>query len=152
MAWKSWPVEHYQALGRRLVEHGLRVLVVKGPGEEEVARKVAEAIGPEAVVEVADGYPMHAALLARAEALVLNDGGNLHLAAGVDTPTVTVYGPTDPVIWGPVDTERHRRLVAPCDCSYALDCGPPPKCVASIEVDRVARELWDLLGLDETAA
>ena len=42
-----------------------------------------------------------AGLLALARGYVGNDSGVSHLAAALGTPTVAVFGPTDPVAWGP---------------------------------------------------
>ena len=42
-----------------------------------------------------------ARFLAGARAYVGNDSGITHLAAAVGTPTVALFGPTDPAVWGP---------------------------------------------------
>jgi ADP-heptose:LPS heptosyltransferase len=49
------------------------------------------------------------------------DSGPLHLAAALDVPSVRLYGPVDPAVYGPwADPRRHRwvasrLLCAPCD-------------------------------------
>jgi len=42
-----------------------------------------------------------AALIARCACYVGNDSGISHVAAGLGVPTVAVFGPTDPAVWGP---------------------------------------------------
>ena len=42
-----------------------------------------------------------AKFIAGARAYIGNDSGITHLAAAVGTPTVAVFGPTDPAVWGP---------------------------------------------------
>ncbi len=39
--------------------------------------------------------------LARAGIFIGNDSGITHLAAAVGTPTVAIFGPTDPAVWAP---------------------------------------------------
>jgi len=42
-----------------------------------------------------------ARFLAEARAYIGNDSGITHLAAAVGTPTIALFGPTDPAVWGP---------------------------------------------------
>jgi ADP-heptose:LPS heptosyltransferase len=42
-----------------------------------------------------------AALIAQAAVFIGNDSGLTHLAAALARPTVAIFGPTDPEIWGP---------------------------------------------------
>ena len=53
-----------------------------------------------------------AALLSRAGLHVGNDAGVSHLAAAVGTPTLALFGPTDPGAWAPVGPAV-RVLTAP---------------------------------------
>ena len=46
-----------------------------------------------------------AALLAGAQLFIGNDSGPGHIAAAGGTPTLSLFGPTDPGIWSP----RHPR-------------------------------------------
>lgn len=50
--------------------------------------------------------------LAGAKAYIGNDSGITHLAAAVGTPTIALFGPTDPAVWGPRG-ERVRVIHAP---------------------------------------
>ncbi|RKY65305.1 MAG: hypothetical protein DRP99_00395, partial [Candidatus Latescibacterota bacterium] len=50
-----------------------------------------------------------AGLLARCSAFVGNDSGIAHIAAAVGTPTVVIFGPTEPEVWGP--RGRNVRVV-----------------------------------------
>ena len=61
-----------------------------------------------------------AAVMERARLFVGNDGGLLHLAAAMDVPTVSIWGPTSPGKWGPQGAiHRQIRKVEHCDgCIY----------------------------------
>src|SRR5690606_18583992 len=55
--------------------------------------------------------PGLAALVAGARLLVCGDTGVAHVATGVGTPSVLLFGPTPPTAWGPaLDTDRHVVL------------------------------------------
>lgn len=43
-----------------------------------------------------------AALLARADRFLCNDTGLMHVAGAVGTPTLALFGPTDPALWKPL--------------------------------------------------
>jgi ADP-heptose:LPS heptosyltransferase len=45
--------------------------------------------------------PALAALLSMANLYIGNDSGVTHLAAATGAPVVAVFGPTNPVVWGP---------------------------------------------------
>lgn len=143
---KSWPLEHYEALGRELIERGFHVLVLFGPGEQEVAEELRDRLGEAAHLEESRSYEEHAATLAALEAVVLNDGGNLHLAVGVDTPSVTIFGPTDPRIWAFPDTSRHRWLRGDCTCTPAgVHSCSPRKCLVEVRPDSVLQQVLEVL-------
>ena len=48
-------------------------------------------------------------LLRRCRAYVGNDSGVTHLAAYIGCPTIALFGPTDPRVWGPIG--RRARII-----------------------------------------
>ncbi len=95
---KRWPAERFAAVARRLRDaHALLPVITGSPGERELCREIATAIGPPVVDAAASGGGLAAVkgLVATARLLVSNDTGPRHLAAGLDTPTVVLFGPTD---------------------------------------------------------
>lgn len=108
---RRWPPERYAAVVRALVAAGRDVVVTGGPGEEELVREVAAPGGR----PLAGGLPFAAlsALVAGAEAVVSGDTGIAHLAVAHATPSVTLFGPVSPALWGPPPSPRHRALWHP---------------------------------------
>ncbi|GHG48971.1 hypothetical protein GCM10018779_07570 [Streptomyces griseocarneus] len=108
---RRWPPERYAAVARGLLERGHRVVVTGGPGEEDL---VARAAVP-GTRALAGGLPFPAlsALVAAARAVVSGDTGIAHLAVAHATPTVTLFGPVAPALWGPPRSPRHRVLWHP---------------------------------------
>ncbi|MEZ4413105.1 MAG: lipopolysaccharide heptosyltransferase II [Gemmatimonadales bacterium] len=91
---KRWPVEHWQALARALGAEGKRMVVLGGPEDVTAAEEVAR-VTPAAVSAAGKfGLQGTGALLARASALVSGDTGVMHMATGVGTPVVALFGPT----------------------------------------------------------
>ncbi len=94
---KCWPPQRYGELHRTLaVSYGWRGVVSFGPGEENLAQEVVSAAGTPAPIAIPFDLGPLMALLRRANFAVSADTGPLHLAAALGTPTVGLFGPTDP--------------------------------------------------------
>jgi heptosyltransferase-2 len=100
---KAWPVGHYAALARALVNDGATVWVLGGPNETPLAKEIAAAGG--ANVRDLTGPDLRNAILAMAAAdvAVTNDSGLMHVSAAIGTPTVAIFGPTSPWHWKPLN-------------------------------------------------
>jgi heptosyltransferase-2 len=91
---KTWPA-FPEWVAQDLPNLGRDVLIVPGPGEEDIAR----VHYPGARLLSGVGLGAYAALLAEAALMVSNDTGPGHMAAGVGTPLLSVLGPSDPTFW-----------------------------------------------------
>jgi heptosyltransferase I len=99
---KCWPAERFGALCRKLHEsRGLRCVVNVGPGDADLADALLAASGGAAPFVYRGSLGELMALLRSAACVVGGDTGPLHLAAALGTPTVALFGPTDPARNGP---------------------------------------------------
>ena len=114
---RRWPAERFAEVAHELRLTGRPVIVTAGAGEGELARRVATLAGlpPASVLGGTADVPFDAlaALVAHAAALVAGDTGLSHLATALGTPSVTLFGPVSPVLWGPPAAARHRVLWRP---------------------------------------
>lgn len=112
---RRWPVERYARVARALRAEGRRTVLTGGPGEDALlARLARRAEVPDQDV-FSGGLPFEqlAALVADASAVVSGDTGIAHLAVAYGTPSVTLFGPVPPRLWGPPPSPRHRALWHP---------------------------------------
>ena len=96
---KRWPADRFGELAKRLLAaRGGSVCVTGGPAEREVVARVVEASGGAAVNLIERGVSLGSlkAAIGAADLLVTNDTGPRHLAAGMGTRCVSLFGPTDP--------------------------------------------------------
>ncbi len=116
---KNWPLPRFEALARQIEDEAhLEVRWLLGPAERErgTEPRRGQVLGPRVLAEVA-------AALAGARLYVGNDSGITHLAAAVrrpdgrPTPTVALFGPTDPRVWAP--RGEHVRVVRAADGEMA---------------------------------
>ncbi|MEV6651465.1 glycosyltransferase family 9 protein [Streptomyces sp. NPDC051219] len=116
---RRWPGERFAAVAGALHRSGHQVVVTAGAGEEALARYVAVEAGlpPAAVHGGTADVPFEelAALVAEARCVVVGDTGLAHLATALGTPSVVLFGPVAPRLWGPPAHPRHRVLWHPGD-------------------------------------
>jgi ADP-heptose:LPS heptosyltransferase len=105
----QWPAARFAEVAARAVRDGRRVLVLQGPADGP-AMAVFETATTELLAPLGLAPPpinppvtvgVCAALLALAERFLCNDTGLMHVAGAVGVPTLALFGPTDPALWGP---------------------------------------------------
>ncbi len=143
---RRWPIERFAETGARLVAlHGGTLLLTGSAAEAPLVRELgAELAARDASFRDLCGaldLPMLVALLARAELLVSNDTGPVHLASAVRTPVVALYGPNSPRLYGPLGAD-HRALYRPLPCSPCLtnQNGKSSRCTLPLCIRRIPTE------------
>ena len=149
MLQKRWPADRYIELVTALRERGLEVLLTGGPDERELAAKIARKAGLQIAANLAGqlSLPQVAALIGRAQLYIGADTGVSHLAAATGTPSVVIFGPTNPLRYGPRGAQV--EIVAPA-ASYQLadvDLRRAPGVVRSVATTQVS--LDDVLAACE---
>ncbi len=138
--YRQWPLEKYAELSDLMcLKFGASVLVLAGPGEQDYARGVAAKSSSNVQALNIDGLGILGAIFEKASLHIGNDNGPKHIAVACGAPTLTIFGPHDPVSWTYPDPSRHK-WVAPaglCD-----DCGRKKtrcqgECIKDISVDSV---------------
>ena len=129
-------------------------MLVGAAFERELCDRVAAAAGVPVVNLAGETtVPQTAAALARAEALLTNDTGPMHLACAVGTPVVAVFGPTNERQWGPRGVRDVVIAHDDCDCrpceylSEMPDC-THRRCLLEITPERVIAALAQVLDGD----
>ena len=99
---KTWLVERYLELAEWLKSRNIHVLVLDGPADIETATPFWKDSRSKNCLRVhGQELPVVAAILQRCSVFVGNDSGISHMAAAVGTPTIAIFGTTDPRLWGP---------------------------------------------------
>jgi heptosyltransferase-2 len=135
---KHWGDSRYVETIKKLRLEGFDVVLLTSPGEREQAQRIATTCnGVPIVGHDGDVLEMTAAL-SQCAALITNDSGPLHVAAALDVPSVSIFGPTDPdrtVIAGASRVVRRTLACQPC---YQRECPLGHHgCMNDISVDEV---------------
>lgn len=156
---RRWPPERFGELARRLAtELGATVVFIGARSESQYTRAAAAlaAGAPHGHVHSLAGALTIAglvALLDRADVVVSNDSGPMHVAAALGTPTLGLFGPETPVMYRPLG-RRARVLWRPPICSPCINVHDNkvancihgrPECLVNITVDMVLAATMKLL-------
>ncbi|AID31966.2 heptosyltransferase-2 [Mesorhizobium sp. USDA 4775] len=150
---KRWPSVSYAGLAREFMDKGLKIALFGSKNDRDVTAEIA-ALAP-GVVDLAGQTRLEDAidLIAAARLAVSNDSGLMHVAAGVGTPIVAVYGSTSPENTPPL-AERRELVWLHLSCSPCHQKVCPLghlNCLKTLEVGQVAAAAERLLEIPAAA-
>ena len=130
---KRWP--YFVELSSRV---SLPVVILGAPGDRDAATGLVgkNLVGQTSLDEAID-------LIARAEFVVTNDSGLMHVAAALGTPQVALFGSSSPRHTPPLSAQaRVLWLGIECSPCYARECPLGHfRCMRELAVDRVLEEI-----------
>ncbi|MDB9972268.1 glycosyltransferase family 9 protein [Alphaproteobacteria bacterium] len=103
---KVWPSECFALLIQKLLTHnellGAKIILVGGPGEEEVGEELISKLkGIKPINLIGKPILPTAAIFSLSKIFIGNDSGLMHLAAATGIPTLGLFGPTDNNLYAP---------------------------------------------------
>jgi ADP-heptose:LPS heptosyltransferase len=144
---RRWPQERFVALARRILDHrrDCLVLLTGSPSERAGLDQLARQVGDVRCVNFA-GEVAFAELLPLyhlSVVMVTNDSGPAHFAAVTRMPTIVLFGPETPALYGALG--RSEAVYAGLHCSPCVSAWnhrktpcSDPKCLVAIGIDEVA--------------
>lgn len=119
---KRWPEKYFAELALQLHKNGIQVLITQGPGEESIVQEVIWRISAQqrdATITLLPVLSLRqlAGVQQQMRVFVSNDCGVMHLAVAGGTPTIGLFGPSQPHLWFPYDqADGHLALWQPIEC------------------------------------
>jgi ADP-heptose:LPS heptosyltransferase len=109
---RRWPPDRWAAVARAEAEAGRSVIVTGGADEVNFARTVVREAGLEESAVYAGRTDLMglATLVAAAGRVACSDTGVAHLATAYRRPSVVLFGPVSPALWGPPPRPQHVVL------------------------------------------
>lgn len=139
---KNWPIERFVSVARYLIDNcRMELLIVSGRADEEELSAVIDGLQGRSAVNLKD-LPLRllAAVLERVEYFIGNDSGISQIAAAVGSPSVLIFGPTEPRTWAPrggnVRVARADYPCSPCMPDKWRSCGDQ-KCLDAVDINTV---------------
>lgn len=150
-AYKRWAPEKYAKLADKIVEKfSAHIILLGDQNEEELCRQVKTLMRSNACLACGEtSVGQFAALLKSCRLNIVNDGGPLHVAVAVGAKTVSIFGPVDPLVYGPL---RHDHVVVtkdlacrPCYRRFRMAQCSHISCLKTIEVEEVFEKVESLI-------
>lgn len=154
-ALKQLPVEKFAALADQLSDRA-RVILTGAAGDRALVESIADKATSKPETLLGTDLATFAAVVERLDVFVTGDTGPMHLSHAVGTANVAIFGPSDPVRYGPEESFGLRRVVQ--EPVYCSPCNmirrPPsecaeaeaPECIAGISVNKVLDAVTEALG------
>lgn len=131
---RRWPAERWIDYLNNIVQQmgGCIFLLIGAPNEVEYVSTIYSSLFIETrrkVFNVAGKLPLGAflALLEKSSLLITNDSGPLHIAAALNKPTISIWGPGAPEHYAPLGGV-HKIIYNPVYCSPCLYHADFPPC------------------------
>jgi heptosyltransferase-3 len=122
---KEWPVHRWAAVINDLTCDSLDVVLTGSPAEADACAEIAARSAHCTSLAGQTAVPVLAEMLRGASIVLGPDCGPLHLAVATGTPTVHLFGPSDPRRYGPWgDPRRHHVVRAGWSCPRCGDLSP----------------------------
>lgn len=142
---KRWPKENFARLADELIEKFAVSVVFSGELKEQGVISDILGLMKNKAINLAGKTTLKqlGALFKRADLVISADSGPLHISVALDRPTVAIFGPTSPVITGPLALQNTSILqkeincVIPCYVDNCLD----NRCMKQISVEDVINSI-----------
>jgi len=142
---KRWPAVHFAQLVEQVERGGARVVLFTGPGEREATDEVIRLCSRRPAVLDVMGIRAAASVIACLDAMVACDGGIMHTAVAVGTPTVGIFGSSQSAVWFPYEKlgpYRAAEIEVPCRPCHRHVCPlGHTRCLNELTAEHVGRVL-----------
>lgn len=150
---KQWEPKNFTEVGNRLHHHlGAQIFITGDHAEAllllEIASKIPGAIPIAGELSIG----VLTALIKRMSLFISNDTGPMHMAFAVGTPTIALFGPTDPKLCGPFHVKNVEVISVAKTCAPCLgkEC-QEPFCLLQIGPERIYDAALKLFYSQKTA-
>ena len=149
---KRWPAVKYADLVDKIIADSPDAVILMGDqSEKELSQEVTRlahrplysAVGETSLTQMA-------ALFKKCRLAIVNDGGPLHVAVAVGIPTVSIFGPVDPMVYGPFPSKGHQVVqkslaCQPCYRRFRMASCLHLSCLQELSVEQVYRKVKEIL-------
>jgi lipopolysaccharide heptosyltransferase II len=134
---RQWGNANFTSLARRLqAEFPVKFIWFQDPGRP--AEPIEKDIAAQSLALPVREFM---AVLAKCRLLICNDSGPMHIATALGVPVVAIFGPTEPLWFGPLGP-GHQVIIQPgfwCRPCFDYCLFDQPYCLRTIDVDMVYR-------------
>lgn len=151
---KQWPSERFAKVGKKIVErYNARIILFGLEKEKNEIDRLKQIIGENFVIDACGKTDLGqlASLLKRLNFFIANDSGPLHIASSLDVKTISVFGPVDEKVYGPLGSSQRHIVVSkelscrPCYQDFKTPNCQNMQCLLQITEDDIFKKVEGLL-------
>lgn len=149
---KCWPADRFAALADQMVQKlNARIVLLGAASERDNAEQVIAQMNQKQAATNLAGETSIAeliGLLAHCDLVVTNDTGPAHVAAALNRPTLTIFGPTNEFETAPLGLHSELIRAEGIECARCMhrDCPIDHRCMTRLPVDRVLEKALKLIA------
>jgi len=147
---RSWDLKKFSGLCSLLSEkNGINVMIAGGSGDEQKAEEIIKGCRP-GIRNLCSKLTLAelACFLRKADAVLVQDSGIMHLAAAVDAHIIALFGPSDEKTWGPYKTGRIIKgdcPLYPCANYKRCEYSSLWSCMKDIPLEKVYKAVLETI-------
>ena len=150
---RRWGAKNFGKLAKKLSQEDIGVVILGGGDDLDNSGEIKSISGEENVIDYTGKTTLAetARIISELDLLISGDSGLMHIAYGVGTPTVALFGAGIEEKWAPRG-KRHIAVNKHMPCSPCTEFGYTPscpygvKCLNEITVDEVSLKVAALLS------
>jgi lipopolysaccharide heptosyltransferase II len=147
---KIWYADYFAELMSKFSNGFGFILFWGGESEKQVCSKINDKAGNKALLIPEVDLLYAGALMKKCKIFLTNDTGPMHIAWTLGVKTAAIFGPTNPQLQGPLNTDsviiRNEKLEClGCNLTLIEDCRYSHKCMKDLSVDLVYKKLIEML-------
>lgn len=146
---KRWPGENFAQLADRLIrDYRVKIIFSGSKDDTSLIKEITRMMEQKEFI-VSAGYThlkAAAAIFKKVDLMISGDSGPLHIASSVGANVLALFGPTSPVITGPIGQGKIKILQKDIGCQvpcYEAACNDN-RCMRAIRVEDALREVKEM--------
>ena len=153
---KQWPIHRFAHLANQIVDRfGAKIMLFGDETEVALCNQVASLIKDMPIMACGKTtISRFAALLKKCKLIICNDGGPLHLAVSQGVRNISIFGPVNPLVYGPYPKSENNLVIKkdlvcqPCYQRFKLKGCRHMDCLNTIEVREIMSAIDNFLGAE----
>ena len=152
---RMWGISNFIQTAKRLADMNIGLVILGGKSEVDDSAELEKAIGSEKLLNFVGKTTLYetALIISNLNLFISSDTGLMHIAYGVGTPTVSLFGAGIEPKWGPKGDKNivlNKKLsCSPCTkFGYTPECKINVACLRDISVEEVISSAAKLLNIN----
>lgn len=149
----GWPSkkcepEKFVEISEALIKkYNIYPLILWGPEDFKDASTIHKLLNGKSYIAPATSIRQMAAFITRCSFLIANDSGPMHIATAVNTPVLSIHGPTNPHHQGPFGEKHEWINLSELDCIMCnlLECPRDHECFKDLPLSRIIEKIEKLI-------